>query len=114
LYVVFVPSKFEDSRRCPVSVDDRAVDSPALDEGSRPSLASEADASVVFLISSKGHLGAASRILEELSACLGVSSKIVVTETFDPSDLVELIRVGADDFFTPPLKDYDILPRLWR
>lgn len=38
---------------------------------------------------------------------------IVVTEG-EPSQIVELLRQGVVDFFAPPLRAVDILPRVWK
>ena len=39
---------------------------------------------------------------------------IVVPEACKPDDMFSLLKLGAADFITPPLKAIDILPRLWR
>lgn len=38
----------------------------------------------------------------------------VVVEDPDPAGLIELLRVGASDFFIPPLRAVDVFPRLTR
>ncbi len=39
---------------------------------------------------------------------------VIVTETEDVSFLLELVKAGADDFFVPPVRALDVLPRIWR
>ena len=39
---------------------------------------------------------------------------LVIADTEQPKDVLELIRLGADDFITPPLSPLSVLPRLWR
>jgi two-component system, NtrC family, response regulator GlrR len=38
----------------------------------------------------------------------------VVAEKGEPSQMLELLELGAADFVTPPLKPIEILPRVWR
>ena len=42
------------------------------------------------------------------------SAVIFVVEEGEPAQMFGLLRLGAVDFVTPPLKSLDILPRLWR
>jgi two-component system, NtrC family, response regulator GlrR len=37
-----------------------------------------------------------------------------VVEKGKPQDMLELLKLGAADFVTPPLKQIEILPRVWR
>jgi DNA-binding NtrC family response regulator len=39
---------------------------------------------------------------------------IVVGEAREPDEVLELLRLGATDFLTPPLTSIDVLPRVWR
>jgi DNA-binding NtrC family response regulator len=39
---------------------------------------------------------------------------IAIPEGCKPHDVVSIIRGGATDFIIPPLKDIDIIPRIWR
>jgi DNA-binding NtrC family response regulator len=89
------------------------IDSPSLDEKAISKLAA-AESGVVFLILSKNQLGAAGRLLESLKGRARACSTLIVTEAVDPSELVDLLRLGAADFITPPLKACDVIPRLWR
>jgi two-component system, NtrC family, response regulator GlrR len=39
---------------------------------------------------------------------------LVVTDTDQPENLWQLLRLGIDDFIIPPLNQLSVLPRLWR
>ncbi len=39
---------------------------------------------------------------------------IVVVEDCKPDEAISLLKLGATDFITPPLKAIDVLPRVWR
>lgn len=39
---------------------------------------------------------------------------IVVAETCEPTEVIELLNAGAADFITTPLQAPDVLPRVWR
>ncbi len=39
---------------------------------------------------------------------------LVVIKAERPEEIFELLKLGADDFITPPLREIDILPRIWR
>ncbi|MFV1977305.1 MAG: sigma-54 interaction domain-containing protein [Candidatus Scalindua sp.] len=39
---------------------------------------------------------------------------IVVMEGCKSDDTISLLKLGIDDFITPPLKAFDVLPRVWR
>jgi DNA-binding NtrC family response regulator len=41
-------------------------------------------------------------------------SVIIVREAGDPEDVLEWIRLGVVDFITPPFREIDIAPHLWR
>jgi two-component system, NtrC family, response regulator GlrR len=106
--------KFAGSQiRGKIAVTYKAVDSPSLDESALSRVVA-AESSVVFLIVSKDQLGDARRLLRDLKGRARECSALIVTEAVDPSELVEMLRLGAADFITPPLKACDIIPRLWR
>lgn len=106
--------KFASSQiRDKIAVIYKAVDSTSLDESALSGIVA-AESSVVFLILSKNQLGAAGRLLQDLKRRAGACPTLIVTEAVDPSELVEMLRLGAADFITPPLKACDIIPRLWR
>jgi DNA-binding NtrC family response regulator len=39
---------------------------------------------------------------------------IIVVDEAEPSEMFELLKLGAADYITPPLKAVNILPRVWR
>jgi two-component system, NtrC family, response regulator GlrR len=39
---------------------------------------------------------------------------IVVGEAREPDEVLEVLRLGATDYLTPPLTSVDVLPRVWR
>lgn len=39
---------------------------------------------------------------------------VVVSDAGEPDEMFEFIRLGAADFFTPPLRSIEVLPRFWR
>lgn len=92
----------------------KAIDSLSPGQRAFSELASGAEAGVVFLVLSKNQIEAAGRLLQELSCHSRAHSALIVTEMAEPSDLFELLKLGAADFITPPLKACDIIPRLWR
>lgn len=83
-------------------------------DGEPPALTRSGDSPLVLLVLPRGefeHAGAVFRSLREGAADLPL---VVVTEAGEPGEMYELLRLGATDFITPPLKSCDILPRLWR
>jgi two-component system, NtrC family, response regulator GlrR len=52
-----------------------------------------------------------------LRAAKGIGSEaqtLVILEPAAPDDLFRLLEMGAADFIVPPLKEIDVLPRVWR
>jgi DNA-binding NtrC family response regulator len=39
---------------------------------------------------------------------------IIVIDDCSPDEAISLLKLGASDFLTPPLKAIDVLPRIWR
>ncbi len=39
---------------------------------------------------------------------------LLVVDDFSPNEMLELLKLGLNDFITAPLKSFDILPRVWR
>ncbi len=52
--------------------------------------------------------------VEQLRQRIAGLPLLLASETSSPEDLRELLRVGIDDFVTPPFRAVDVLPRLWR
>jgi DNA-binding NtrC family response regulator len=51
------------------------------------------------------------KLLRERNANLPV---IVVIEDCKPDEAISLLKRGATDFITPPIKSIDVIPRIWR
>jgi DNA-binding NtrC family response regulator len=69
---------------------------------------------LVFLVFPSNFLNRANTILSLLKKDLSELPIIVVMETDEPGEPLELLKLGATDFITPPLKGTEILPRIWR
>jgi two-component system, NtrC family, response regulator GlrR len=66
-------------------------------------------------VTSRSPLGQrAGELLGQIKACAPEARVIVGLEEAEPEQMVELLRLGALDFVTPPLRAVDILPRIWR
>jgi len=69
---------------------------------------------MIFLVLSPGRLKQTSALFQSMSREPSELPIIVITEGCKPDEMFEMLRLGAADFITPPLKAIDILPRLWR
>jgi two-component system, NtrC family, response regulator GlrR len=66
-------------------------------------------------VTAKSSLGRrVGELLEQIRACAPEARIIIGLEEAEPEQMVELLRLGALDFITPPLRAVDILPRIWR
>jgi len=54
------------------------------------------------------------RLLRSVKEALGAGPLLVVTQAREPAELFAWLKQGANDFITPPLKAFDLLPRIWR
>ena len=69
---------------------------------------------LIFVVLSPNHLAESRALFESISSEGMELPIIVVPEACEPDDMLSLLKLGAADFITPPLKAIDILPRLWR
>ncbi|UCD83518.1 MAG: sigma-54-dependent Fis family transcriptional regulator [Deltaproteobacteria bacterium] len=69
---------------------------------------------VLFLVLSPSHLKQTGTLFQSTSRELSEFSTIIVVEECNPDEMFALLKLGASDFITPPLKAINILPRLWR
>ena len=69
---------------------------------------------LIFLVLSPFQLKQAGELFQSMRKALCVAPIIVVVEACEPDEMLSLLKLGAADFITPPLKKNDILPRLWR
>ncbi len=78
------------------------------------SLLSRCNSDLIFLVLSSNHLNQTRPLFESIKSGLLSLPIIVVIEACKPDEMFSLLKLGAADFITPPLKAIDILPRLWR
>jgi len=79
-----------------------------------PELVSRGNPAVIFLVSSWNYLKQAKYLFPSLRRSAPEPPVVVVSDTDAPNEMFEMIKLGADDFITPPLTPIGILPRLWR
>ena len=68
----------------------------------------------IFLVLSPGHLSDFDALAGFIRSTLSDQRLIVVIEGGEPEKLAELLKLGNVDFITPPLRAFDVLPRLGR
>lgn len=78
------------------------------------SLLSGCNSELVFVVLSPNHMEQGRALFRSISNEGMELPIIVVPEACEPDDMLSLLKLGAADFITPPLKAVDILPRLWR
>ncbi|MEW6737471.1 MAG: sigma-54 dependent transcriptional regulator [Acidobacteriota bacterium] len=76
-------------------------------------LISRLKADMIFLILPAKLFKQASTLLESITKAPSLPI-IVVVDANEPDSMFELLKLGAADFITPPLKAIDIVPRVWR
>lgn len=69
---------------------------------------------MIFLISSHTLFQHASTLLQSIRMEFTKIPVILVMDECPPEAVFDLLKVGATDFITPPLRSTDILPRIWR
>ncbi len=69
---------------------------------------------LVFLVSPFTRLRQACALFQSLKKELPDPPFIVVSEADEPGEIFEMLKLGAADYITPPLKPVNILPRVWR
>lgn len=76
-------------------------------------LAAKFDPALVFLL---GNSESLPRISDVLRAPRGAIRFPIVAAIDDiqPAEIWEFLRLGVDDFFTPPWRSAELLPRVWR
>jgi len=83
-------------------------------ESALPELVSRANPAVIFLVSSWNYLKRAQSLFPSLRSSPPSPPVVVVSDTEEPDEMFEMIKLGAADFITTPLTPTGILPRLWR
>lgn len=72
------------------------------------------DPDMIFLISSYALLNHASTLLRSVRTEFTKIPVFLVMDECPPDEVFDLLKAGATDFITPPLRPADILPRIWR
>jgi two-component system response regulator GlrR len=86
----------------------------ALSGNQIPELVEQEDPSVVIIIIARGLLKQAERLFRLLKNGRPALPIIAVAEGCEPDAMLTLLRHGAADFLTPPLKAADVLTRIRR
>ena len=87
---------------------------PARPGGGWPAEAEDFEPQLVFLTLDGGELPRAVDTVESLGRGRAETAIMLVVEGWEAVEVLELLRHGAADFITPPLRSADILPRVWR
>ncbi|NIO21246.1 MAG: AAA domain-containing protein [Candidatus Aenigmarchaeota archaeon] len=87
---------------------------PTLSRSELPSIISRANPDVIFLVFSPSHLKQTKALFQSIGMERLDLPIIAVSEECKPDRMLALLKLGAVDFITPPLKAGDVLPRLWR
>jgi DNA-binding NtrC family response regulator len=69
---------------------------------------------LIIFILSPGNLKQAGGLIQSVRKKLSVLPILFIAEKCKPDEMFSLLKLGATDFITPPLKNMEILPRLWR
>jgi two-component system response regulator GlrR len=69
---------------------------------------------VIFLIMTKTISEAVLTMIRNINSDTKRIPIIAVLEDSEPSDMVEFFRIGITDFITPPFRDVDVMPRVWK
>jgi DNA-binding NtrC family response regulator len=69
---------------------------------------------LIFIAFSSGMLKETKMLLESVKGWASGVPIILINESRDPTDVLELLKAGAADFITTPLRASDVLPRAWR
>ena len=86
----------------------------ALSDGELCRTISGSNSDLIFILLSPSLLEQGRALLQAISQERLELPIIVIPEACKPDEMVSLLKLGAADFITPPLKAIDILPRLWR
>ncbi|HQR33957.1 MAG TPA: sigma-54 dependent transcriptional regulator [Blastocatellia bacterium] len=77
-------------------------------------LVSQIKPAVIFLVSPLSVLQHVKSLFQSLRRQPLTPPVVIVSDSEAPDEMIEVIKLGAEDFITPPFKPIDILPRLWR
>jgi DNA-binding NtrC family response regulator len=86
----------------------------ALCNGELCNTISRSNSDLIFMVLSPDQMEQTRVFLQSMSK-EGLDLPIVlVSDDCDPNEMFLLLKIGAADFITPPFKEIDVLPRLWR
>jgi DNA-binding NtrC family response regulator len=91
-----------------------AIDSLAFSYRDLAKDALRFDPELIFITVSASLLEVAGAGFQAIKAQLPQIPIIAAADAVAPDSVLELLRLGASDFITPPLRAIDILPRMWR
>jgi DNA-binding NtrC family response regulator len=87
---------------------------PAFFEGELSNIISRFAPDLILLVLSPRRLKQSRTLFQSIRKEASELPIIVVTEECKPDRMLGLLKIGAADFITPPLKAIDVLPRVWR
>lgn len=87
---------------------------PTLSRSELPSVISRTNPDVIFLVLSPSHLKQTKALFESIGREPSDLPIIAVSEECKPDQMLALLKLGAADFITTPLKAADVLRRVWR
>lgn len=91
-----------------------AIDSLAFSYSELAKNALRFDPELIFITVSASLLDVAGAGFQAIRGQLPQIPIIAAAHAVAPDSVLELFRLGASDFITPPLRAIDILPRMWR
>lgn len=87
---------------------------PAFWESGLSAAIARCNPDVICPVLPQGPLQQMIALLESIRAQVPKTPLTVITEVREPDELLKLLQAGAADFITPPLRSFDILPRILR
>lgn len=91
-----------------------AIKTNDLNGGVLGELVARIKPAVIFLVSPLSVLEHVKSLFQSLHRQPPTPPVVVVSDSEAPDEMIEVIKLGAEDFITPPFKPINILPRLWR
>jgi len=92
----------------------KIADTPKLRETDLSGALKEFCPDLCFIILLPGLLAQVRDLLQFLKDEAPDTPVIIVMDEGEPDDMIDLLKYGALEFITPPLKAVDILPRIWK
>jgi two-component system, NtrC family, response regulator GlrR len=79
-----------------------------------PAIAARNSPGLIFLVLASNTLERAAEMVDSIETYFPQVPIIVVTQTAEAAEMINLLKKGVADFITPPIREIDILPRIWR